>query len=92
MDPKTNASRLYKESTHKDTLNLHNGIWPFLTEVSVNKDGEVVLHRTPVNHNLLSPQLALEIVNNIYKNAMKTDLTSKTHDESMGKDMHCINL
>ena len=90
MDPRTNASRLYKASTRKDTLNVHNGIWPFLTEVSLNDDGEIVLHRTPANHNLLSPQLAREITNNIYKNAMQTDLTTKTHNESMGKDMHCI--
>ena len=27
MDPRTNATRLYKTSTHKDTLNVHNGIW-----------------------------------------------------------------
>ena len=90
MDPRTNATRLYKASTRKDTLNVHNGIWPYLAEVSLNNDGEIVLHRTPVNHNLLSPQLAREITNNIYKNPMQTDLTNKTHTESMGKDMHCV--
>ena len=65
-------------------------MWPFLTEVSLNDAEEIVLYRTPANHNLLSPQLAREITNNIYKNVMDADLTDKQHDETMGKDMHCI--
>ena len=89
-DLRTNATRLYYDSTHKETLNVHVAMMPYLAEVSLNTDGEIVLHRTPVNHNLLSPQLAREITNNIYKNPMQTDLTTKTHNESMGKDMHCI--
>lgn len=89
-DLRTNATRLYYASTHKETLNVHVAMMPYLAEVSLNTDGEIVLHRTPVNHNLLSPQLAREITNNIYKNPMQTDLTTKTHNESMGKDMHCV--
>ena len=89
-DLRTNATRLYYASTHKETLNVHVAMMPYLAEVSLNTNGEIVLHRTPVNHNLLSPQLAREITNNIYKNPMQTDLTTKTHNESMGKDMHCI--
>ena len=68
-------------------------MWPFQTEVSlnvVNDAGEMVIYRTPANHNLLSPQLAREITNNIYKNVMETDLTDKQHDKTMGKNMHCI--
>ena len=90
MDPKIKAFRLYKKSTTGDTIEVHNGMWPFLTEVSLNEAGEIVLQRTPANHNLLSPQLAREITNNIYKNVMDADLTDKQHDETMGKDMHCL--
>ena len=90
MDPRTKASQLYKASTHKDMLNVHNGIWPFLTEVSLNDDGEIVLHRTPANHNLLSPQLAREITNNIYKNPILASLNDITYDESIGTDIQCI--
>ena len=61
MDPRINALELYTASKNTDTLKVFNGIWPFLTEVSLKDTGEIVLHRTPANHNLLSPQLAREI-------------------------------
>ena len=90
MDPRTNALALYEATTNNDTLDIATALIPWLTEVSENKTGEIVIHRTPANHNLLSPRLSLEITNNIYKNAMKTDLTNNKHNESMGKDIHCL--
>ena len=90
MDPRTNALGLYKATTNSDTLDVATAMLPWLTEVSANETGEIVLHRLPANHNLLTPRLSLEITNNIYKNAMQTDLTNKKHDESMGKDIHCL--
>ena len=90
MDPRTNALGLYEAITNSETLDIATAMIPWLTEVSAIKTGEIVIHRTPANHNVLSPKLALEITNNIYKNAMKTDLSNNKHIESMGKDIHCI--
>ena len=39
-DLRTNATRLYYASTHKETLNVHVGMMPYLAEVSLNTDGE----------------------------------------------------
>ena len=74
MDPRTNALGLYEASTNSNTLDIATAMIPWLTEVSAIKTGEIVIHRTPADHNLLSPRLALEITNNIYKNAMKTQI------------------
>ena len=90
IDPRTNALELFKATTNSETLDVATAMLPWLTEVSLIKTGEIVLHRTPANHNVLSPRLALEITNNIYKNAMQTDLTNNKHNEYMGKDIHCI--
>ena len=82
MDPRTNALGLYEATTNSETLDIATAMIPWLTEVSANKTGEIVIHRTPANHNLLSPRLSLEITNNIYINVMQTDLTNEKNTTS----------
>ena len=69
------ALHLYNTSTKSTIIEVHNGMWPFLTDVSSNNKKEVVLYRTQANHNHLTPRLANEITSNIYKNPIQADLT-----------------
>ena len=43
-DTGSKALRLYKSSTKKVTIEVYNAMWPFVTGVSLNADGEVVLY------------------------------------------------
>ena len=43
-DTGSKALRLYKSSTKKVTIEVYNAMWPFVTDISLNADGEVVLY------------------------------------------------
>ena len=79
----------FQSSSRSCTLDVHNGMWAWLTDVSL-KNGKIICHRIPANHNHLIPKLGNEITNNILKNPMQVDVEETFHPENMSNDMHCL--
>ena len=72
-------------------LNVHNLMWPWLSEVMTSEDNKRIhLLRNQVNHNTISNSLSNEITNNFLGNPIGADLNGKIHDQNMGADMKCI--
>ena len=81
--------RTFRNNSQSCPLMIHNGMWPWLTDTAI-KDGKILCHRIPANHNHLIPQLTNEIKNNILKNPMQVDVKERFHAENMSHDMHCL--
>ena len=79
----------FQASSRSCALDVHNGMWAWLTDVSL-KNGKIICHRIPANHNHLIPKLGNEITNNILKNPMQVDVEETFHPENMSNDMHCL--
>ena len=67
-----------------------NGMWPWLSDVSLADDGNIYLYRNQINHNAISPDLSNEITNNFLGNPLRADLKGKVHAKDMGTDMTCF--
>ena len=79
----------FQASSQSCTLDVNNGLWAWLTNVSL-KIEKIICHRIPANHNILIPQLANEITNKILKNPMQVDFKERFHAENMSHNMHCL--
>ncbi len=67
-----------------------NGMWPFVSDVSLSEDGNILFYRNQVNHNAISPNLTNEITNNFLGNPIRADLKGKVHAKDMEYDMTCF--
>ena len=68
-------------------------MWAFLSNCHIEKDEDectIIFMRNQVNHNHVSQNLANEIINNFLGNPIMADLTGKTHDQDMGRDIECL--
>ena len=81
------------EKTRRVPLRVGNSMWPFVSELTLVKEGETTrihLMRNEVNHNTISPSLSNEITNNFLGNPIGANRGNKIHDRTMGTDMKCI--
>ena len=87
------AKRMIAEKTKRLPLRVSNSMWPFVSELTLTKDGtttRIHLMRNEVNHNTISPSLSNEITNNFLGNPIGANRGDKLHDRTMGTDMKCI--
>ena len=87
------AKRMIAEKTKRFPLKVSNSMWPFVSELTLVKEGETTrihLMRNEVNHNTISPSLSNEITNNFLGNPIGANRGNKIHDRTMGTDMKCI--
>ena len=67
-----------------------NGMWPFVSDVSLSEHSNISFYRTKMNHNGISSNLTNEITNNYLGNPIRADLKGKVHAKDMGSDMTCF--
>jgi hypothetical protein len=84
------ARKMVEENSNLMQVEVRNGMWPWLSEVSLDSDGNIYFYRNQVNHNAISPNLSNEITNNFLNNPLCADLKGKVHSRSMGTDMICF--
>ena len=85
------AKRMIAEKTKQLQLRVSNSMWPFVSELTLSKDGNTVhLVCNEVNHNTISPGLSNEITNNFLGNPIGANRGDKLHDPTMGTNMKCI--
>ena len=85
-----NARKMVEDLSASTQVQVRNGIWPWLSDVSIDDDDNIVFHRNKMNHNATSPPLSNEITNNFLGNPIGTDLKGKVHKSNMGADMTCF--
>ena len=72
-------------------LEIRNGMFPFVSDVSLSKDGgKIKCYRNQINHNTICSKLSNEMTNNFLGNPIGADLTGKVHEKAMGTDMLCL--
>ena len=71
-------------------LDIRNCMIPWVSDVSLSKDGKIFCYRNQMNHNSISSKLANEITNNFLGNPIGADLSGKVHERAMGIDMSCL--
>ena len=84
------ARKMVEENSNLMHVEVRNGMWPWLSDVSLASDGNIYFYRNQVNHNAISPNLSNEITNNFLNNPICADLKGKVHSRSMGTDMICF--
>ena len=85
-----NARQMVEDFSASTQVQVRNGIWPWISDVSIDADDNIVFHRNKMNHNATSPALSNEITNNFLGNPIGTDLKGKVHKSNMGADMTCF--
>ena len=71
-------------------MKVCNGMWPFLSDVSLSEDGNIPFYRIQINHNAISSNLTNEITNNYLRNPMRADFKGKVHAKDMESNMTCF--
>ena len=85
-----NARAMVEVNSNLIHLEIRNGMWPWVSDVSLADDGSIYFYRNQVNHNAISPNLSNEITNNFLGNPICTDLKGKVHEQDIGNDMICF--
>ena len=84
------ARTMVEENSNLMHMEVRNGMWPWLSDVSLADDGNIYFYRNQMNHNAISPDLSNEIANNFLGNPLRADLKGKVHAQDMGTDMACF--
>ena len=85
-----NARAMVEVNSNLIHLEIRNGMWPWVSDVSLADDGSIYFYRNQVNHNAISPNLSNKITNNFLGNPICTDLKGKVHEQDIGNDMICF--
>ena len=87
----TTAIATIDANSSHDSIPINSSMWPFCCDCYCEEDqDEIVMMRYKVNHNNVGPSIANGITNNILNNPINADLTGKTYQRDMGRDMHCL--
>ncbi len=88
MTPRHNqlqrAQDYLAETTTTTIINVHPSMLAYVTPLTIDKDGDLILSIPDVNHNELNPQILYEIINNTIDNICNMQAL-KVQD--MGQDM-----
>ena len=85
-----NARAMVEDNSNLIHLEVRNGMWPWISDVSLDDDGNIYFYRNQVNHNAISPNLSNEITNNFLGNPIRADLKGKVHGQDIRTDMICF--
>ena len=83
--------RKARDIVENNTVFMHmevcNGMWPWLSDVSFSKESDIYLYRNQMNHNSIYPNLSNKITNKFLGNPIGVDLSGKVHTKDMGTGM-----
>ncbi len=71
-------------------VKVRNGMWPWLSEVGLSPEGNILFCRNAMNHNSISATLSNKITYNFLDNPIDADLRGKVHTKDMVTNMICI--
>ncbi len=84
------ARSMVEENSNLMHVEVRNGMFPWLSDVSLGDDGNIYFHRCQMNHNAISPDLSNKITNNFLHNPIGADLRVKVDAKDMRTKMICI--
>ncbi|MCP4748932.1 MAG: hypothetical protein GY874_22795, partial [Desulfobacteraceae bacterium] len=84
------ARAMVEDNSNLMHVKFHNGMWPFVSDVSLADDGNIKFHRNKINHNAISQNSSNGITNNYLGNPIRADLKGNVHAKDMGTDMICF--